>query len=392
MDFTLDDPFSLIIDHNGQRSTLSLDTPYKQCTDPEKKDIVAQIYVRQVLKTMSQTTRIPQRFELAHRHLLPRVFPSYELAAWYRLLYGAEQDEDEWFQPCGEHLAIGLVYLLPNRFVAVTKKMLTDWRLTGEYAFKIACMNLRNRSPRPFQSPAPGVFVWHDDDEYEASRLVLMEVFRDLKVKGDYVAIAPYQDTLVVTGTEDRNGLENVLQLRGFLPPDGLIRILPIRLRNRQWESYEPDLWHPGLHEFHALRNQFLHDIYAEQRIALQTCFHDKGENVLVASYLLMWDGDDETRTPSYSCWTESAPSLLPRTDKVAFGRRNGKGGFALAAFADWDRVQEVVGHLMTPLGIYPERFRVDHFPSNDQLKALGFFSGLAYPDPAPDEEWFEIL
>ena len=39
---------------------------------------------------------------------------------------------------------------------------------------------------------------------------------------------------------------------------------------------------------------------------------------------------------------------------------------------ADWDRVVEVVGHLMEPLDIYPQRFRVSDFPTDEQLAAIG--------------------
>ncbi len=37
-----------------------------------------------------------------------------------------------------------------------------------------------------------------------------------------------------------------------------------------------------------------------------------------------------------------------------------------------WDKVAEFVGDLMTPMGMYPERYRVDGFPTADQLAAVG--------------------
>ena len=39
---------------------------------------------------------------------------------------------------------------------------------------------------------------------------------------------------------------------------------------------------------------------------------------------------------------------------------------------AAWEKVVEVVGHLMTPQGMYPERFRVETFPTAEQLAAMG--------------------
>jgi hypothetical protein len=37
-----------------------------------------------------------------------------------------------------------------------------------------------------------------------------------------------------------------------------------------------------------------------------------------------------------------------------------------------WDRAVEVLGGLMEPLGMWPERWRVHEFPSDEQLKAAG--------------------
>lgn len=47
--------------------------------------------------------------------------------------------------------------------------------------------------------------------------------------------------------------------------------------------------------------------------------------------------------------------------------------GNPIVAFADWARVQDVVGDLMKPVGLYPQRFRVEQFPTGEQLKAIGF-------------------
>ena len=38
----------------------------------------------------------------------------------------------------------------------------------------------------------------------------------------------------------------------------------------------------------------------------------------------------------------------------------------------DWDRAVEIVGHLMKPMGFYPERFHVAEYPTDEQLRAMG--------------------
>jgi len=66
--------------------------------------------------------------------------------------------------------------------------------------------------------------------------------------------------------------------------------------------------------------------------------------------------------------------ALLPRTALIGFqsvcqGEGEIRVGFQAAA--EWERVQEVVGDLMEPSGLYPERYRVRSFSNPDQIEAI---------------------
>ena len=69
----------------------------------------------------------------------------------------------------------------------------------------------------------------------------------------------------------------------------------------------------------------------------------------------------------TYSVWSRGSLVLLPRTDQIAF-IQDGKDPL----MADWDRVVDVMADSMEPLDIYPERFRVSDFPTDEQLAAMG--------------------
>ena len=43
-----------------------------------------------------------------------------------------------------------------------------------------------------------------------------------------------------------------------------------------------------------------------------------------------------------------------------------------MAAFGSWERVREIVGHLMEPVDIYRRRWHVSEFPNEEQLRAIG--------------------
>lgn len=84
------------------------------------------------------------------------------------------------------------------------------------------------------------------------------------------------------------------------------------------------------------------------------------------------WDrggiqSEDGSEVFSYAVWPKDIPSLLPKVDKLALMQSNEDKPNLI----DWDTVTRVVGDLMTAQGIYPERYRVTDFPSEEQLKAM---------------------
>jgi hypothetical protein len=288
----------------------------------------------------------------------------------------AERDRF-WHRPIGEHLAVGLAFDLPEGIASVSNGLLADWGVNGEEALAVACENLRQRSTQPFDSPAPGVFVSPWDDNYGASRLALTKVVREVEVKGSYVAIAPNRDTLIVTGSEDPAGLQVMLRLaeEAYRSPYRVSGI-PVCLRNGRWEQFEPDAHHAALDGFRTLRLHSLGAAYTRQQTALRATPDTLHEGAFLATYTLASKGRNAPPT-SYAVWTEDLSTLLPKVEKIAFVKDETLRGAGVAAFAEWGRVQEVVGDLMTPVDLYPQRFRVDRFPTAEQLKALGFAPGF---------------
>jgi len=59
----------------------------------------------------------------------------------------------------------------------------------------------------------------------------------------------------------------------------------------------------------------------------------------------------------SHCVWSAGVDTLLPETDRVGFVR-----GQEVVAFGRWEKVREVVGHLMEPADMYPPRWHVTEF------------------------------
>jgi hypothetical protein len=62
---------------------------------------------------------------------------------------------------------------------------------------------------------------------------------------------------------------------------------------------------------------------------------------------------------------------LLPETDRIYFYRPDAPDGQQVVAHRSWRTVQQLAGDMMEPQGMYPERWRVNNFPSDDVFRQL---------------------
>ena len=129
-----------------------------------------------------------------------------------------------------------------------------------------------------------------------------------------------------------------------------------------------PKAEHPLYWDFRKLQTQSFGQEYTEQKELLDKRHQQAGEDIFVASFSGMGRKGTEELT-SYCVWGKGVLAWLPRTDVVAFIAEHGQQPLMVP----WDRALEVTGNLMEPMGMYPERWRVTEFPSNEQLKAMGF-------------------
>ena len=176
--------------------------------------------------------------------------------------------------------------------------------------------------------------------------------------------MVPNPETLIVTGSDDVDGLKGMLGLAtnalqqprpisgiafGSMATTGCpgCPIHPIALFN----------------EFRGLQLQSIGRGYAEQKEMLDGT---TDKDTFVASFSIVQHPETE-HFMTYCVWPKDTLTLLPHTDRIAF-MQEGKGPL----MAEWDRAVEIVGHLMEPLDIYPERFRVSEFPTDEQLAAMG--------------------
>ncbi len=124
-------------------------------------------------------------------------------------------------------------------------------------------------------------------------------------------------------------------------------------------------------HPFHLLRVQGQLGDYERQQELLQKR-HARDENYLFVSRFAAIQGDDEV-IRTYTTWPANIRATLPCAEYVMFMASNEDGTPShLAAAAEWSKVRQVAGHLMTPEDGYPERYHVSEFPDDSMLEQLG--------------------
>jgi uncharacterized protein YtpQ (UPF0354 family) len=311
----------------------------------------------------------PEEYADIRPDILPAVRSrSFFESARLRMLIGGDDDTFLQYQTLGDDLGLGLVYDMPDSMKPISNKEIELWGVTFYDALEAARENIRQLRPRIVgPKEGEGVYVFTTNDGYDSSRLIILDLIRQFQVKGDYIAMAPGREMLIVAGSEDAAGLEAMVALakKAFEQPR-TVSGAALRLAGDEWAPWMPDAAHPLYGEFRALRMRSHGQDYAEQKELLDQLHEKTGEDVFVASYSAL-QHKDSGRRMSFCVWTEGTVSLLPQAEWVLLGGEDRAPVMAL-----WEKVVEIAGDLMTPLDMYPERFRVEGFPTVAQLAAMG--------------------
>jgi hypothetical protein len=307
----------------------------------------------------------------------PDILPSIRSRAYFELgrlhIEAQGMGDADWpYQPVGEHLGESLVYDLPDSIIQLQQHHLTEWKVTFAQAEEAALDNLAKISGSEFETSAPGVRRSPWRDNHDAARLLLTDLVREQAGCDAPVAMVPNRDMLLVTDPADADGLARLAELaEAALAQPRPISGVAVILDGAAWLPFLPEPGHPAHERLRLLRLNSLGGDYGEQAELLKAVYEKKGEDVFIAAFsaVRLKEGG---RVRSYSVWSEGVDTFLPETDEVFFFRPKdeGKNGDILGG-GPWERVREVVGPLMEPQGMYPERYRVRAFPTTEQLAAI---------------------
>ena len=274
-------------------------------------------------------------------------------------------------EPFTEHLALELVYDFPNSIGSINRDQLAKWGVTRDQALAAARDNLWAISNRDFKLVAPGVHVsnWHDS--YDASRLFLHDLIWQLPVRGDHVAMTPTRNDLIVTGSDDPQGLAAMAGIAtACLSDPRFITGAAVRLENNTWVSYMPPADSPAFELFrHVALVGFARD-YQQQGEVLTDALGQDDSQTHIGRFLL-FETVDSKKVSSKTLWIEGCRNILPRVDQIMFMARDKNDEFRSLGQSTWQAVQTALGDMIQPTDDYPPRFLTTGFPTEQQIKAI---------------------
>ena len=312
--------------------------------------------------------QLPESYDAALPNLLPAVRSlAYHGVNALRIQAKGREAARTPYLSLASHLAVSLVYDTPRTIRTITEGDLSAWSVSLDDALDQAKETLLRMSAERFETLASGVYRSPWRDNHDASRLFLSDLIWSLDVAGDYIAAVPDRDTLLITGSQDLEGLEYLAQLceESFQQGRALSGI-PVTLRDGGWITFEPEPDHPLYERFKAIRISEQSSHYSEQKTLLDEWNERNGEDLFVASYSVVRNNQTGVLS-SYSVWGEGIPTLLPETEEIAFVR--GEGPFL--GRCDWKRAAAEFGELMKLMDLEPRRVRVVDFPPIDRLIAV---------------------
>ena len=254
-----------------------------------------------------------------------------------------EQEQKLLARPAGEGLLAAVVIEEEHGFRNLT---LADAESLGgpDRLWRQARDNVYAKSNVEPQEIEPGTYLATYGDFNDASRLFLPDLFNDLKINGDLVAVAPDSNSLLLTGSGDDRGLALLIGAARQDPEHRPLLQHLVRLQDGKLEPFELPADHElsfALAEARALDLVELRNSVAE---LMSQMLHDAGKDWAI-SPLQVFGAQDVPRLTDLVVWPakESAEMMvLMQAEIVALP----VGEDVLVA--RWDKLMD---HLKTTVG-----------------------------------------
>jgi uncharacterized protein YtpQ (UPF0354 family) len=199
-------------DNNGKENTVFLDNAYAEYKlNPANKSEVIEKYVRAFLESNIEEGKIDKS----------RIVPIIKDRAWINEVRealksrGAKEVKENVFDDYNEDLVIMYAEDSPKNIRYLTPDDLKTLGIKKEELRGLAVTNLKALLPKIEIHSGPFVSMVVADGNYEASLLLFDKMWTSgqIKVDGDFVVAIPSRDLLLVTGSNNPQGIAQLREM-----------------------------------------------------------------------------------------------------------------------------------------------------------------------------------
>jgi hypothetical protein len=271
------------------------------------------------------------------------------------------------FRPLAGLFGMSLVVDFPDGELDVGPRELAAWGVAFDLLLQRARTNLLARGgDEAFREVRAGLFRSPWRDNLDGSRVLLPGLLKRLPLQGDPVVVLPNPDTLLVAGSEDPEGLTRLMEAAvEFLHEDRHARnACPLRLKNFLWEPFTAPQGHPAAPLLARIHRRRLLEEYGRQKHLLDRIHDLAGSAVTVAPLHLERASSGAVTVRTF--WHEGqGEGWLPEAEQVGLVRDED------CLWVTWSQARRHLGHLLEPMGLFPERYRILGFPSQDLMAKM---------------------
>jgi hypothetical protein len=272
-----------------------------------------------------------------------------------------------------------IVLDFPTHVKIVNCSDLECWGITFEELFSLGLERLKNSSPARFRSEN-GYFVGTWSDDYDSSRMLLPGIFEDLPIEGEPVLCSPNRQTLIVADSKNLMAVAAMLvkaeEIVRTIPRP--MNLAPLTYEGGKLVDYVVPKDSPIFDQVRRAKGLAGSFYYSQQKQLLTELHKKTGKDHFIAAYNVY--ERKEGGHMCYSVWSKGIQTLLPKTDLVVFFDPEKPETDRMVGTLPWEKVQASFGQLMLDTNLFPPRFYVSEFPSEEELVRMKS-SSAADPD-----------
>ncbi|MEX1026486.1 MAG: DUF1444 family protein [Candidatus Paceibacterota bacterium] len=353
---------------NGEAEVNLANLYHEHCSLPADKRADHLVRIASILAVSDKG--LPEDFEEARPHLRPKIWnrATFAMMELEQRLKGGEI-LDVPLYPVGSHLCSSLVFDTEDAMRSVSNEDLEKWSVTFYEAMEVARQNLEG-SRVAFAQIGDHFYSSVTEDTYDSSQILLLDRIRSFEVQGERIACVPQRDLMCVADSLDERSLKTMLDLtEKSISKDGRpLCPLPLKLENGEWVDWELPRNHVLRGRYDDFELCFLNSLYKEQQELLEAVLAKEEANPPLVAAFSVAEEKGTKKLLSFCLWSQGVDSLLPRTQMIVFTNSSN-----IVASGEWEYVASIVGdRMVADETLYPTRYRVREFPSEEELAAIG--------------------